>query len=75
MTDFMPIIEALERYDYNGYVELLRNVRNINFQDNDGNTLLHKCVTFCNYPCLLYTMGKKANVDLENIHFSFINLN
>ena len=71
MSDFKRISQKLQNYDYTGYIEEVSQFKNINFQDKDGNTLLHFCVNFCNLPALLYTMGRKANLDLDNVPLSF----
>ena len=69
MSEFKEIRSLLKNYDYRGYINAVNQLKNINYQDLEGNTLLHFCVNYCNNQALLYTMGKKANLDLGNIPF------
>lgn len=60
------VIEKLKTGDYFEYVAALSGFENINFQDQDGCSLVHACVNFCNYPALLSTITRNANIDLQN---------
>lgn len=60
------VVEKLKTGDYFEYIAALSGFENIDFQDQDGCSLVHACVNFCNYPALLSTIARNANVDLQN---------
>ena len=65
--EFNDLIEKLKNNDYFAYVFLLKKFININYQGLDGNSLLHACIEFCNYPALLHTLSRKANLEIPGV--------
>ena len=66
MSNFRTLTDTLKGFDLEEYIKELSKYKNVNIQDQDGNSLLHYCVINCNYPALLYTMSRKANLNIQN---------
>ena len=66
MSTFRSLTDTLKGFDLEEYIKELSKYKNVNIQDQDGNSLLHYCVINCNYPALLYTMSRKANLNIQN---------
>lgn len=66
VDEFDMLKSKIRDYDFPGLCDGLKYFKNINYQDPDGNTLMHFSVEFCNYPALLYLMNKKGNVSMAN---------
>ena len=68
---FFELIQRIKENDISGFMVSLKRLRNINFRAEDGNSILHACVELCNYPALLYTMSRKAELDIFGVSFNF----
>lgn len=63
--------ESLRQDIINGdpfdFIDHLNGFHELNYQDEKtGNSLLHECINYCNYPALNELISRKANVDIKN---------
>ncbi|EAY00675.1 hypothetical protein TVAG_208670 [Trichomonas vaginalis G3] len=64
---FTKLVADIQNGDPFDFIDHLNVFYDINFQDpNTGDSLLHSCINYCNYPALVELISRKADVNIKN---------
>ena len=63
---YQIIIKDIENGDPFEFIEHLNGINDLNYQNSIGDSLLHLCISYCNYPALVELLSRNVNLNLKN---------